>query len=1006
MNLMAQNSVLGFLPLGQTKTRIMATVEAADHSCARLAAMLDAGASIFRIDATHVNDGRFASGDGTDVSNVLHDLKGLSEERRQPIVTFLDLAGPSARVERVLSFKAKPTDAPPAFELTDDFGFISTAETHLDGDPAFSGAVATEMPDHPAIGDTVLVYARGVAYSEDPDVLDSLASVDPREDHDFDGLNTLADIPAFAGAIAAASHDPMWRLQTDISSFLTVGDRISLGNGQCTLTVEHRTPGIAACSVAQVAPEFRFRRNQHINPGGYIFDDVITSKDVADISWAVANEVDAIALSSACSPLDAFHARKLMHEARPDVHRDRLPLVFAKFEAVFAVSPDEAKRYMAQTALGAVSTYSEKVLPEDRDRYLSLLGAYTEEPAEAICDAFDGAVVARGDLAVDANRYLVPFYQQRIIDACRLRRKPAVVATGVLMSMQDGGPASGPEIGDIATAVMQQADVIMLSGAFAHTGTDAARVIAELRTVIEAAEVECVAGYTEQDLRQLQATLERQLDARAGSSADERAKIGMGGKACAAARATSASAMLTAATTGETARYIASFRPLQSVIAITDDQRVARRLVMARGVYPVLMRHPVKPELDDFIQAAREINAEMKIPAWQTSADGQRFVVPAVLHVRSNAAFGSGRHVPNTVHELSLPTDWSAMERRELEYVLTEHSHRVLKNHLYQNADTTETEHLNHYLADPDGILSRYETMVRIRRERTPGAERVLLTVKREARGDGTGSAARTEHEFDVTPYELFDGDTLNVSRLPLFHRRFIWSQLAPAFRPAGVTEPSALELFPVARMLNRKCTSTMECGLTLDLDEFTVGDRTYHQLAIETAAHDDRKRDEFVHLLFGALDIPFATDAEYPSQLALTSFAAGLEQLEEANARAVHRVELTLERTHRHRRRFARVQRFDKIHVMRDGESVEGEIVDISRGGALVRTPRPFPPGSDVTVRMSMPEREEMITACGRVTRVPSADLEGISFSQREISENEDLGELLRAIGASGQVQ
>jgi hypothetical protein len=206
--------------------------------------------------------------------------------------------------------------------------------------------------------------------------------------------------------------------------------------------------------------------------------------------------------------------------------------------------------------------------------------------------------------------------------------------------------------------------------------------------------------------------------------------------------------------------------------------------------------------------------------------------------------------------------------------------------------------------------------------------------------------------------------------------------------------------------MLNRKCTATVECGLSLDLDEFTVGGKTYHQLAIETATHEDRKRDEFVHLLFGALDIPFATDAEYPSPLALTASASGLEQLEDASARAVNRVQLTLERSHRHRRRFARVQRFDKIHVMRDDESVEGEIVDISQGGALVRTPRPFPPGSDVTVRLSVPEHERMITACGRVTRVPSGDLEGISFSQREISENDELRELLRAIGASAHVQ
>src|SRR5207302_1365415 len=88
-------------------------------------------------------------------------------------------------------------------------------------------------------------------------------------------------------------------------------------------------------------------------------------------------------------------------------------------------------------------------------RFRDLCRSYLEDPIPALAEAFDGLMVARGDLAVEIEKVNVPNIQRSIAKECRLRSKAVIIATEVLPSMQRGLPSTRAEIGDINTAVFQ-----------------------------------------------------------------------------------------------------------------------------------------------------------------------------------------------------------------------------------------------------------------------------------------------------------------------------------------------------------------------------------------------------------------------------------------------------------------------------------------------------------------------------------------------------------------------
>ncbi|QDF97195.1 pyruvate kinase [Azoarcus sp. DD4] len=217
--------------------------------------------------------------------------------------------------------------------------------------------------------------------------------------------------------------------------------------------------------------------------------------------------------------------------------------------------------------------------PEDLAEARALIGerallmAKIEKPAaldslEAIIDLADGIMVARGDLGVELPPEDVPGLQKRIVRLCRRVGKPVVVATQMLESMISAPAPTRAEASDVATAVFDGADAVMLSAETA-SGRYPADALAMMSRII---------ARTEADPLQRQLMEAVAADAN-GTCTDA---IGTAIRAVAATLPLSATVAFTAS--GSTALRIAHQRPRTPILGLTPSQSVARRLCVVWGV--------------------------------------------------------------------------------------------------------------------------------------------------------------------------------------------------------------------------------------------------------------------------------------------------------------------------------------------------------------------------------------------------------------------------------------
>jgi pyruvate kinase len=192
---------------------------------------------------------------------------------------------------------------------------------------------------------------------------------------------------------------------------------------------------------------------------------------------------------------------------------------------------------------------------------------------EGILDASDGLMVARGDLGVEAPAEEVPIAQKRIIRACNRVGKPVITATQMLDSMMRNPRPTRAEASDVANAILDGSDAIMLSGETAVGRYP----VAAVRTMARIAEVtERSMPYADW-LRQ------------AGAN-DARSVIGViGHVACEIAAELGAKAIITSTVSGSTARRVASHRPVTSIIAPTPSLATYQQLALVWGVEPLLV---------------------------------------------------------------------------------------------------------------------------------------------------------------------------------------------------------------------------------------------------------------------------------------------------------------------------------------------------------------------------------------------------------------------------------
>jgi pyruvate kinase len=221
-----------------------------------------------------------------------------------------------------------------------------------------------------------------------------------------------------------------------------------------------------------------------------------------------------------------------------------------------------------------------------------------------ITAAFDGLMVARGDLGVEVPLERVPILQKRVIAEARARGKPVITATDMLDSMRTNPRPTRAEASDVANSVYDGTDAVMLSG----------------ETASGAYPVESVA-YMDRIVRQAEAD----LWARGSSAVSVYPSIDdeVAAAFCHLAEAAEVQALVVPTLTGKTAREVARHRPRAAIVAPVPDEHVRRQLCLVWGVRPVPLPDTLQPGCDRVAAAV--------LAAWQSGqiVAGQRVLVVA-----------------------------------------------------------------------------------------------------------------------------------------------------------------------------------------------------------------------------------------------------------------------------------------------------------------------------------------------------------------------------------------
>ena len=309
------------------------------------------------------------------------------------------------------------------------------------------------------------------------------------------------------------------------------GDRILLADGTVGMVVLEKDSA-AAWVRCQVIQSGKIRSRQGVNlPGVALSTASVTEKDRRDLDWALKHELDFIGLSFVRQAEDIVELKRLIESRRPKI----TPLIVAKIEKTEAVA--------------------------DLDNILEVT---------------DAVMVARGDLGVEAEISRVPILQKLIIRRCNELRIPVITATQMLDSMQTNELPTRAEVTDVANAVIDGTDAVMLSGetAIGHHPVQCVRMMdriaAEAEPLVHAASLN--------DLRDDEARRARPI-----TEAVTRGAI-------AASEYLQPDLIVVATVTGRTALALSRFRGRVPVLAFTDREDVARRMCLYWGVTPILNR--------------------------------------------------------------------------------------------------------------------------------------------------------------------------------------------------------------------------------------------------------------------------------------------------------------------------------------------------------------------------------------------------------------------------------
>jgi pyruvate kinase len=315
----------------------------------------------------------------------------------------------------------------------------------------------------------------------------------------------------------------------DLVKDIQVGDTVLVDNGLIRLEVLEKQAAHIRCRVL-IAGELKSRR--HINlPGVKVNLPAFTEKDRGDALVGLEEGIDLLALSFVRTAADVAELRKFLAEKKSKVW------IVAKIEDQSAI-----------------------------------------RNLEEITEACDALMVARGDLGIECPMEDLPVIQRRAVNTCLARGKPVIIATHMLESMITQPVPTRAEITDVANAVYEQADCVMLSGE-TTVGRYPLECVRMLDTIARRIESEEVRDFSEQSV-----------------FATERMKVLH--SAVVLSNQFAGSKLITFTRHGFMARGLAALRPVHSpILAFTPHSALVRQLRILRAVEPYLMAFAPDPDL-------------------------------------------------------------------------------------------------------------------------------------------------------------------------------------------------------------------------------------------------------------------------------------------------------------------------------------------------------------------------------------------------------------------------
>jgi pyruvate kinase len=333
---------------------------------------------------------------------------------------------------------------------------------------------------------------------------------------------TVEDVPGTVDRVSTTYKD--------LANDARVGDRLLVDDGKLALTVVDVVGPDVFCLVLEGGP---VSNNKGLSlPGVAVSVPAMSDKDAEDLRFALSLGVDFVALSFVRHARDVELVREIMRQEDVEVP------VIAKLEKPEAV-----------------------------------------ENLEAIVNAFDGIMVARGDLGVELPLEQVPLVQKRAVQAARERNKPVIVATQMLESMIENSRPTRAEASDVANAVLDGADAVMLSGE-TSVGKFPIVAVRTMEKIIAAVETEQV----------MVPDLVKQVKHRSVAIVRAAKEIG---------ETLDVQALAAFTSTGRTPQRLAALHTRLPILAFTTDPRVRSRLALSWGVETFLV--PEVTHTDDMV---------------------------------------------------------------------------------------------------------------------------------------------------------------------------------------------------------------------------------------------------------------------------------------------------------------------------------------------------------------------------------------------------------------------